>query len=240
MLYIIDDDYFINEQRLPAGREPVALVAHGGSLFVEALDAGRRTVFMQLAVGNETDAWQFVGEYPMPEVDPERPAVRIGRIDFPVALYSSLQDGALKMYRYPDAFASDTGRDYRLTPGPAVFGAVNTNAGSHFAWSDPRSTRLNLLDLETGDNRVVAEIGGAYAQYHLLTADASVILIVNLDFAPEVFAWDVETGERHDLGEYRECERIPDKVALSADGAALVIGCDTGLDLWRVAESEAG
>ena len=236
VLYLLDGDYFINEQRLAIEREPLAIVSWGDSLFVEALDVQRRTVFMQFARGKETEAWQLVGEIPLPATDPKQPAVRIGRIEFPIVLYSALGDGALTAYRYPDAFAAGTARYYSLQQGPAVAGAVNGASGSHFAFSDPASARLNLLDLTTGESRVVAEIGGAYAQYHLLTADASAILVVNLDFAPEVFAWDVETGERHDLGEYRACERIPDKVALSADGTALIIGCDTGLDIWRVSE----
>lgn len=237
VLYLLDDSYFIGEKKLGAVHEPLSLFAFGESLFMEALDATGRAVYMQFSQAAATGAWELVGEYPLPPNDPSMPAVRIGRIEFPFLLYSLLEAGALKVYRYPDAFAVDKGRDYSLPEGPAVFGALNA-AGSHFAWSDPRSARLNLLDLETADNRVVAEIDGAYAQYHLLTADASAILIVNFDFKPEVFAWDVETGRRFELGPYRTCQRIPDKVALSADGTALVIGCDTGLDIWRVEDSE--
>ncbi|MYD08451.1 MAG: hypothetical protein F4X02_00275 [Chloroflexi bacterium] len=237
-LYRLDDGYFINEQQLDADYEPLALSAFDGSLFVETLDADRQTFFRQYSVGEASSAWQFAGETPLPAADPQTPAVRIGRIDFPLVLYSSLQDGGLRLYRFPEAFAPATGRDFKLQHGPAVFGAVNGAAGSHFAFSDPFSARLNLLDLATGEGRVVAEIGGSYAQYHLLTADASAILIVNLDFAPEVFAWDTETGQRFNLGPYRSCGRIPDKVALSADGRALIIGCDTGLDIWRVSENE--
>lgn len=238
LLYLLDDGYFINEQKLGAVHEPVALFAYGDSLFVEAMDTKGRAVYRQYSQTAEAGAWQRIGEFPLPAKDPQKPAVRIGRIDFPTVLYSALEDGALTAYGYPDAFALSMGRDYPVQQGPAVFGAVNTGAGSHFAWSDPASARLNLLNFETGANRVVAEIGGAYAQYHLLTADASAILIVNLDFAPEVYAWDAGTGERHELGEYRECERIPDKVTLSADGTALIIGCDTGLDIWRVSDNE--
>lgn len=237
LLYVLDGGYFINEQPLPTGYEPVALAAYINSLYIEAVDGDGRTVILHYAKRYEGGAWQLIDEFFMPVSDPGQPAVRIGRIDFPMILYSSLSDGALWAYRFPDAFTTSAGSLYSLAGGPAVFGAVNAT-GSHFAWSDPYSERLNLLDLVTGENRVVTELGGAYAQYHLLTADASVIFIINLDFAPEVFAWDVETGERHNLGAYRECERIPDKVALSADGAALIIGCDTGLDIWRVVNSE--
>ncbi len=239
LLYVLNGAYFINEQRLPAGVEPIALASHGASLVVEAIDADGQTLFMRYALREEGGGWRPVEEFSLPVADPQRPAVRIGRVAFPFMLYSSLTDGGLKIYRYPDAFAAGLESDYHLAGGPAVFGAVN-ESGSHFTWSDPASARLNLLDLNTGENRVVAEIGGAYAQYHLLTAEASAILIVNLDFAPEVYAWEVETGARHDLGAYRDCERIPDKVALSGDGSALIIGCDTGLDIWRIAKREEG
>ena len=236
-LYVIDGGYFINQQRLPAGYQPVAMVSQGVSLYVEVIDADGRTVLLQYAYQDAGEALQLVDEFLLPASDPEQPAVRVGRVAFPFVLYSRLSDGELRVFRYPNAFMAGMGSVYSLTQGPAVFGAVNA-AGSHFAWSDPYSERLNLLDLETGVNRDVAEIGGAYAQYHLLTADASAILIVNLDLAPEVFAWDVETGQRYELGPYRSCQRIPDKVALSRDGKALIIGCDTGLDIWRVINND--
>lgn len=238
LLYVLDGEYFINEQRLPAGYEPVAMARFIKSLYVEAIDADGRTVVLPYKRRYVGGAWELVDEFFMPASDPGQPAVRIGRVSFPDLIYSSLFDGDLRVFRYP-AFMATMGRDYSLPQGPAVVGAVN-ESGRHFAWSDPYSERLNLLDLWTGENQVVAEIGGAYAQYHLLTADASAILVVNLDFAPEVYAWNVETGERHDLGAYRECERIPDKVALSGDGRALIIGCDTGLEIWRVENREEG
>ena len=237
-LYRLDDNYFTNERPYDADYEPLALNAYGGSLFVEAKAAAGGVVFRQYSSAEAGGAWQLAGETPLPAADPQQPAVRIGRIDFPLVLYSSLQESGLRLYRYPDAFAPAVGRDYKLRNGPAVFGAVNGAAGSHFAFSDPYSERLNLLDLATGESRAVAELGGAYAQYHLLTTDASAILVVNLDFKPEVFAWDTATGQRFDLGPYRSCGRIPDKVALSGDGRALIIGCDTGLDIWRVSENE--
>ena len=123
-----------------------------------------------------------------------------------------------------------------LENGPAVFAAVNGAVGSHFAFSDPASDRLNLLNLATAENRVVAKLDGAYSQYHILTSDGSAIILVNLDFDPVIVAWDVATGRRYDLGPYRNCGRIPDKVTLSVDGAALIIGCDKGLDIWRIVE----
>ena len=236
LLYVLDGEYFINEQPLPDGYEAVAMAHYVESLYVEAIDADGRTVIMPFGKRYAGGEWERFDDVFMPASDPGQPAVRIGRVSFPDLIYSALADSELYVFRFP-GFKASMGRRYSLAQGPAVFGAVNAS-GSQFAWSDPASARLNLLDLVRGENRVVAEIGGAYAQYHLLTDDASAILVVNLDFAPEVFAWDVETGQRHALGAYRECQRIPDKVALSADGRALIIGCDTGLEIWRVNGSE--
>ena len=236
VLYLLDDAYFINERQLRLDDFPVAIHQVGQLAFVEAITDSGNTVFQELALDTEADVLSPVRTLNLPGSDSTAVGVLIGRIDFPAVLISSLFDSLLTLYRYPDEFASETGRVFELEGGPAVAGAMN-GAGSHFAWSDPASARLNLLDLATGENVVVAELGGAYAQYHLLTADASAILAVNIDFAPSVFAWDVATGEGHDLGAYRECERIPDKVTISNDGKALIIGCDSGIEIWRVLDS---
>ena len=234
-LYLLDDAYFINDRQLWTDDFPVAIHRVDQSLFVEAITDRGATAYHEVALETEGETISAVSIIDLPGSDSEFIGMLIGRIDFPSVLLSSLADSALTAYRYPEAFSSESGRVYELDGGPAVAGAIN-GEGSHFAWSDPASARLNLLDIASGGNAVVAELDGAYAQYHLLTADASAILAVNMDFKPEVFAWDVATGERYDLGAYRECERIPDKVAISGDGKALIIGCDTGLEIWRVAE----
>ena len=238
-LYLLDSAYFINDRQLRTDDFPVAIHRVDQSLFVEAITDGGATAYHEVALETEEDTISAVSIIDLPRGDSEFIGMLIGRIDFPSVLLSSLADSVLRAYRYPEVFSSESGRVYELDGGPAVAGAINRE-GSHLAWSDPASARLNLLDLASGENAVVAELDGAYAQYHLLTADASAILIVNMDFAPAVFAWDVATGERHDLGVYRECSRIPDKVAFSQDGRALIIGCDTGLDIWRVVHEEEG
>jgi hypothetical protein len=60
------------------------------------------------------------------------------------------------------------------------------------------------------------------------------VIGVNIDLEPIIVAWDVASGERLDLGFYRECSRTPDMVQISEDGTTLAIGCDTGIDIWRV------
>ncbi|MCY3781120.1 MAG: hypothetical protein OXG78_12475 [Chloroflexi bacterium] len=237
ILYLLDDVYFINDRQLQMDDFPVAVYKVDQSLFVEAITNSGATVFHEVSLEMGADTISPVRTLKLPGSDSDALGMLIGRIDFPHVVLSNLAESRLSLYRYPDAFSAESRGEFVLTGGPAVAGALNS-AGSHFAWSDPASARLNLLDLASGENAVVAESGGSYAQYHLLATDASAILVVNVDFAPVVFAWDIETGRRHDLGEYRECTRIPDKVVLSGDGTTLIIGCDTGLDVWRVVDDE--
>ena len=237
ILYLLDNRYFINEQEFVSCFSPVKVFStdERNLIFVEALDRDGDTVFLKVALASADTKLRVLDEIPFPAHDKNAPAVRIGRIDLPLVILSSLSDSGLSVFRYPANFNSDAARQYLLENGPAVFGVVIGAVGSHFAWSDPASDRLNLLDMATAENRVVAKLDGAYAQYHILTSDGSAIILVNLDFDPVVVAWDVASGRRYDLGPYRKCGRIPDKVTLSVDGTALIIGCDTGLDIWRIA-----
>ena len=107
---------------------------------------------------------------------------------------------------------------------------------SALAWRDPDYQELHLLELTTGEDRLVAPLDGAYINYILVTPDADVILGVHVGAEPIVAAWAAATGERFDLGAYRECSRTPDMARLSGNAAVLVIGCDTGVDIWRVGE----
>jgi hypothetical protein len=124
----------------------------------------------------------------------------------------------------------------KVENGPAVFGQINATA-EYLAWRDPQSEFLNLLDFITGENLIIAELNRQYVQGYFVTISGDVILGVNVDFAPIVVAWDVATGNRIDLGNYRHCNRVPDLIRLSLDGASLIVGCDTGLDIWRVADN---
>ena len=165
-----------------------------------------------------------------PAQDPDA-SVRIGRIPPPYVVTSSV-DGEVKLWNIQtgEVLASQ-----QIADGPAVFGNINA-AATHLAWRNPQSELLHVLDFETGEDISVDELGGDYAQYFFLTNNADVIIAVNIEFEPIVVAWNIESGERFNLGEYRHCNRIPDMVRLSQDGTSLVIGCDTGLDIWRVVE----
>ncbi|MCY4073214.1 MAG: hypothetical protein OXG60_18130 [Chloroflexi bacterium] len=238
ILHQLDGQYLINENRLKKGQVPIALF-HGISeddLFVEATDDDGQTHFLHYWLDRETGELSLQDVIPFPDRAGDAPAMRIGRINFPVVIVSALAESRLYFDIYPDSFSESGVKEFQLVNGPAVFGAVNAPAASHLAWTSPSRQQLNLLNLETGENRIVAALDGAYPQYLLLSKDASAILAVNLDFRPAVVGWNAESGERYDLGPYRECGRIPDKVELSRDGKALIIGCDTGLDIWRVFE----
>jgi hypothetical protein len=158
-------------------------------------------------------------------------AARVGRIPPPLALTLDF-DGNL--YRW-DLDANSLTAAVEVGD-MAMFGAANL-AGTHYAWLATDYRTLHLVNFSAGTDRVVASLGdGVYVSHLKLTHEADVILGVDPKDAPgTVSAWTVETGERLDLGPYRECIRTqPDLVQLSRDGTALVIGCDTGLDIWRV------
>ncbi len=162
-----------------------------------------------------------------PDNDPDS-YLRIGRIEPPLAI-TVTKSGLLKRWNLETGELTATAELGEI-PG---MGAVNA-AGTYFAWRDGASTALHLLDFETGMDAVITLLGGTYIPFLLLSANADVIIGVNIGDEPNVIVWDVATGEHLDLGDYRACNRQPDLVRLSRDGSTLVIGCDTGLDIWRI------
>lgn len=169
--------------------------------------------------------------YSVPSNDPES-VIRIGRIEPPLAV-TVTEDGRVKRWNM------ETGEviaevQIDVADGLPIYGAVNAGGDEYLVWRDPASTALHLLNFETGEDEKVVALDGMYMPFIFLSRTADVIIGVNVDDEPVVVAWDVATGTRYDLGEYRECKRPPDMVRLSQDGTTLVIGCDTGLDIWRV------
>ncbi len=222
ILHTVDDTFWINDTQLVIEGFPLALGNDDNHLYVEA------------QVENELIVYQFnadleiTGDMMIPS-DDDAPVIRVGRIDLPIILQTTF-DGQVTAFVFDEEFGT-----YDVGELPTVFGHVNAST-SHFTWSDPNSTDLNLLNLLTGENQVVSSLDNLYAQYYLLTHDASLVIAINVDFEPNMVAWDTETGERYVLGQYRACERIPDRVKLSADGTTLIVGCDTGLELWKIAD----
>jgi hypothetical protein len=166
--------------------------------------------------------------------------VRIGRVPAPLAVLGS-ETGTMTRWNLEtgeitaQAEAGDV----------AIFGSVNIDgapdapgSGSHLAWRDPYSTQLNLLDFASGENQAITPLDGSFIAHLLLARGADVILAIDpMSARRSVWAWRLD-GEKIDLGQFRECTRQqPDLAAFSADGSTLVIGCDTGLDVWRVQEN---
>lgn len=165
----------------------------------------------------------------------EDAVVRIGRIAPPLAV-TSTEDGLVKLWNIQTGEVTVEAQvDTEDVEGPVVFGQLSSD-GRYLVWRDQPSESLFVLDFETGENRRVVDLNGDYAQFFFITPDASLIFAVHLNNEPIVVAWDTTTGERYDLGTYRECNRELDMARFSADGRRLVIGCDTGLDIWQVAE----
>jgi hypothetical protein len=154
--------------------------------------------------------------------------LRVGRIDAPYAI-TVTQSLRLQRWDLPTG-AVTAQADIAALPG---VGALSED-GRFFAWRDNESTGLYVLDIEQNLDRQVTDLEGAYLPFMTLTPDADVIVAVNPNNEPLVLAWRTATGDRVDLGAYRSCLRPPDYVRLSTDGTTLVIGCDQGLDLWRV------
>lgn len=163
-----------------------------------------------------------------PATDPQA-VVRIGRIRAPYAVTSS-EEGLVKRW---DLETGEVTAQAQVENGPAVFGQLSAD-GNHLVWRDPASENLYLLNFETGENRLVTDLNGDYVQYFLLNNHADMVFAVNIEDEPVLVAWIVQTGERLDLGAYRECGRTPDMARLSEDGTTLVIGCDLGLEVWRI------
>jgi WD40 repeat protein len=157
--------------------------------------------------------------------------VRIGRIPAPLAV-TATQDGLVKLWNLE---TGETTYSVQVDDVP-VFGRVNENGADQLAWRDGSSLGLNVLDFETGENTRVTDLSGDYIQALMLTPAGDIVLAVHIGEEDNVVAWDVATGERVDLGTYRDCTGVPDMVQLSQDGSTLVIGCDLGFEVWQVAD----
>lgn len=230
-LHSIDGQTYVNSKPV-ALETPIALWAtdEPQQVFVETSTLGEdEASIVELQVTE--DGVQIVNVAPYAPGEDEAAVVRIGRIPPPYAVTSSLE-GIVKLWNLQTGEVLHDAENG--TEEPSVFGAVNSPP-THLVWRDNASASLYLLDFATGENRTIADLGGAYAQWFFLSQDASVIFALNLDFEPLLVAWDAQTGRRFSLGEHRTCSRPqPDMARMSDDGTTLVVGCDTGLEIWRM------
>ena len=230
-LHTLDEDEITVVTLLESPDMPVRvwLADTGAHAWIEvlALESEHYVMRMPLPSASEDDT-EIISMPSGPENDADA-YVRIGRIPAPLAVTASLE-GVVKLW---DLETGEVTHEVQLD-GVPVFGRVNETTATQMAWRDPISDGLYLLDFVSGENRQIAELGGVYIQALLLAPAGDIILGVDVDHRPVVVAWNTADGEVTELGDYRECSRVPDLVRLSADGTTLVIGCDTGLDIWRV------
>ncbi len=158
---------------------------------------------------------------------------RVGRIEPPRALTVTL-DGTLFFW---DIAANEILNDVDIGQ-LATYGAMNAD-DSRYVYMSEFYDALYYVDFADNEPQLLAEVP-AYISHLDLSNDGSVLLGVDPQDAPgTVSAWLVPSGERIELGAYRACERIqPDMVELTDDGTALAIGCDAGLDVWRIPAME--
>ncbi len=165
---------------------------------------------------------------PSPDTDPSS-AIRIGRIAPPLAV-SVTNSGLVKRWDLENGAVTAA---FQVETGLPIYGHLSSD-GRYLVWRDPPSTALYVLDFAVGTNVVVTQLNGAYIPFVFVTPAGDAVVGVQIDDQPVVSAWEVASGVRHNLGQFRACGRPPDMARLSADGTALIIGCDTGIDVWRV------
>lgn len=204
-------------------------------------DADASHIWFEVLPENPEDP-QYVVQLPVDDLNTNTPQrffnvpgndvdafARIGRVLPPFAI-TATESGLVKRWNLEQDAVTAT---VELGDIP-VFGRINPQ-GSHLAWRDPFSQFLHLLAFETGEDQVIAPLHGDIVPFVLLGQDVDVIFGVNVNLESNVLMWEVATGVRHHIGEFRQCGREqPDMVRLSRDGSTLVIGCQTGLEIWRV------
>jgi hypothetical protein len=162
-----------------------------------------------------------------PDNDPDS-FFRVGRI-WQNAAITVTQTFLAKRWNLYTGEVTATGQ-LTVLPGMAAL----TPDMRYFAWRDNESTQLRLLDFATGEDRLLAELGGQYIPFLMLSPGAEVIIGVHVAGQPTVSAWRVSDGTRLELGQHRACNRPPDLAMLNMQGNQLVIGCDLGLEIWRI------
>ena len=160
----------------------------------------------------------------------ETVAARVGRVPPPLALTLDF-DGNL--YRW-DMTTNEITASINVDD-VAMFGKLN-NSGTHYVWLPNARDGLYLANFLDETFEQVVSFDELYISHLILSDNADVVIGVDpYDQRGTVVAWDIDSEERINLGEYRHCQRVqPDLARLSSDGTALVIGCDTGIDIWRV------
>ncbi len=233
-LYAIQQGHYT--VRVPSQDHPAALWLDAETTWLEMMPANPDkppylAKLPRMVEGGDTPAAEDLSTVPLVLLEHEEAVARTGRLPAPFAVTTG-EDGLAMRWNLSTGQRTGTAQ---LEAVP-IYGAM-TPDGRYLAWRDPASAALHLLDFETGRDQCVAPLDGSYIPFFLLPMKADVVLGVHVNDEPLVIAWDVATGDRLTLGLYRQCQRPPDMVTLARDGTTLVIGCDAGLEIWRVVES---
>jgi hypothetical protein len=218
-------------QLIESEDRPAGIWVDEQAVWLEAIpnDPNRESYIIRIATDVPLADAELV-TLPFAPAQDEAAVARIGRLPPPFAV-TSTENGVVSRW---DLSAGTLTSTAQVDDVP-IYGAL-TPDGRYLAWRDPASTTLHLLDFETGEDREVAPLNGTYVPFLLLSMQGDVIIGVDVNDEPMIAAWDTQTGELYDLGLYRQCERPPDMVILSVDGRSLVVGCDQGLEIWRVGD----
>jgi hypothetical protein len=159
-------------------------------------------------------------------------AGRVGRAIPPLALTMDFEN---RLYRWDmntmTVNASLQVEDY------AIYGAANAPA-SHYVWQQTDFNGLHLIDFSIPEDRLITTYENIYFSHLVLGFNADVVLGIDpSNQRGTVQALLVNSDTWIDLGEYRECAKTqPDLAVLSLDGTTLVIGCDSGIDVWQISQ----
>lgn len=157
-------------------------------------------------------------------------AARVGRIPPPLAVTLDFDGNLYRWDMTTDEITASLNVD-----DVAMFGKLN-NSGTHYVWLPNARDGLYMADFADETFEQIVSFSDLYISHLILADNADVAIGVDpYDNRGTVIAWKIGEEERLELGEYRNCERVqPDLTRLSSDGTTLVIGCDTGIDIWRV------
>ena len=222
---VLDLDSSAETQRYASDDQPVSIWLNAGKVWLEVVPAepDKLPYLLKFALPLRDSA---PVRHPFVPAEDEDTVVRIGRLHPPLAVTVS-ENAEVKRWNLETGDLTAIAQVAQIP----IYGYTTPN-GNTLLWRDPSSLALHILDFETGDDQAVVDLDGVYVPFMFLNPLADVIVGAYVDDEPLVAVWQVDTGRYQPLGLYRQCQ--PDMVRLSADGSTLIIGCDMGLDVWRV------
>jgi hypothetical protein len=224
-----DATYFLMRVPVPVEERPVRVWAEADAVWLEV--AAETPYVIRIPDPQQHDSLPPVRTLPAAPYADQTAIARNSRTQAPLAITSD-GTGLVKRWNLETGTLIDS---LRVAQVPQ-FSRINDGNTHRLALRV--DDVLLLADFADGVTRTLAPLA-AEPSALIVNPAGDLVLGVALDTTPVIVAWDATTGERGEIGTYRgDCDRIPDMVRLSADGTTLVIGCDAGLDVWRVIGSE--